>query len=194
MREEGFEPSQALSHNVLSVARLTAPAFPRKNNTFHAYKKLYKYPKASVFACELIALAGRLISSCRLNFKMKSKTKIEKQSWKKNNPFLVETIRAAKKTGSDFWLQVAGILSGPRRSKTEINLNEIEKSTKEGDSVVFPGKILSQGEISKKIAVIAFGFSEKAREKLLKNKSHVLSILEEIKKNPEAKGLRILTR
>ncbi len=125
---------------------------------------------------------------------MKSKTKIEKQSWKKNNPFLVETIRAAKKTGNDFWLRVAGILSGPRRSKTEINLNEIEKSTKEGDSVVFPGKILSQGEISKKIAVIAFGFSEKAREKLLKNKSHVLSILEEIKKNPEAKGLRILTR
>jgi len=35
---------------------------------------------------------------------MKSKTKIEKQSWRKGNPMLVETIRAAKKTGSDFWL------------------------------------------------------------------------------------------
>lgn len=123
---------------------------------------------------------------------MKSKTKIEKQSWKKGNPMLVETIRAAKKTGSDFWLRVAGILSGPRRSKTEINLNDIEKETKEGDSVVFPGKVLSQGEVSKKIAVIAFSFSEKAREKLLKNKSHVLSILEEIKKNPSAEGLRTL--
>ena len=124
---------------------------------------------------------------------MKTKTKIEKQSWKKSNPVLVETIRAAKKTGSDFWLRVAGILSGPRRIKTEINLNDVEEATKEGDSVVFPGKVLSQGEVSKKIAVIAFSFSEKAREKLLKNKSHVLSILEEIKKNPEAKGLRILS-
>lgn len=123
---------------------------------------------------------------------MKSKTKIEKQSWKKGNPMLVKTIRAAKKTGSDFWLRIAGILSGPRRTRIEINLNEIEKATKEGDSIVFPGKVLSQGDISKKIAVIAFSFSEKAREKLLKNKSHVLSMLEEIKKNPEAKGLTIL--
>ena len=28
MREEGFEPSQALSHWILSPARLTAPALP----------------------------------------------------------------------------------------------------------------------------------------------------------------------
>ncbi len=124
---------------------------------------------------------------------MKSKTKIEKQSWKKGNPTLVETIRAAKKTGSDFWLKVAGILSGPRRTQIAINLNDIEKATKEGDSVVFPGKVLSQGEVGKKIAVAAFAFSEKAREKLLKNKSHILSILEEIKKNPNAEGLRILS-
>lgn len=124
---------------------------------------------------------------------VKSKTKIEKQSWKKRNPMLIETIRAAKKTGNDFWLKVAGILSGPRRAQIAINLNDIEKSTKEGDSVVFPGKVLSQGEVSKKIAVIAFGFSEKSKEKLLKNKSHILSILEEIKKNPDAKGIRILS-
>lgn len=124
---------------------------------------------------------------------MKSKTKIEKQSWKKNNPVLIETIRAAKKTGSELWMKVAGILSEPRRSRTEINLDDIEKSAKEGDSVVFPGKVLSQGEVSKKIAIIAFGFSEKAREKLLKTKSRALTILEEIKKNPEAKGIRILT-
>ncbi len=113
---------------------------------------------------------------------------------KKGNPILVETIRAAKKTGSDFWLRVAGIVSGPGRSKTEINLSDIEKATKEGDSVVFPGKVLSQGEISKKIAVIALSFSEKAREKLLKNKSHVLSIREEIKKNPSAEGLKFLEK
>ena len=124
---------------------------------------------------------------------VKSKTKIEKQSWKKGNPLLVETIRAAKKTGSALWLQVAGILSGPRRNKIETNLNEIENATKEGDSVVVAGKVLSQGEISKKIAVIAFGFSEKAREKLLKTKSHATAMLEEIKKNPRANGIRILT-
>ncbi len=124
---------------------------------------------------------------------MKSKTKIEKQSQRKGNPILIETLRAAKKTGNELWIRVAGILSGPRRTRIAINLDEIEALTSEGDSVVIPGKILSQGEISKKIAVIAFAFSEKTREKLLKTKSHAISILEEIKKNPDAKGLRIFT-
>ncbi len=121
---------------------------------------------------------------------VKSKTKIEQQSQKKNNPQLVETIRAAKKTSSKFWLEIAGVLSSPRRNAIALNLNEIEKITKEGDSIVIPGKILSQGEISKKIAVIAFGFSEKAREKLLKTKSLAVNMIDEIKKNPEAKGLK----
>ena len=31
MREEGIEPSQALSHRILSPARLTAPALPPMN-------------------------------------------------------------------------------------------------------------------------------------------------------------------
>lgn len=123
---------------------------------------------------------------------MKSKTKIENQSQKKNNPMLVETIRAAKKTGNELWVQVAGILVGPRRSHVAVNLDQIEKQTKEGDSVVVPGKVLSQGEISKKIAIIAFNFSEKSREKLLKTKSQAVVMLEEIKKNPGAKGLKII--
>ncbi len=123
---------------------------------------------------------------------MKSKTKIDKQSEKKGNPLLIETIRLAKKTNSDFWLRVAGILSGPRRNHISVNLDEIEKNTKEGDSIVIPGKVLSQGEISKKIAVIAFSFSEKTREKLLKTKSQSVNMAEEIKKNPEAKGLKFL--
>ncbi len=122
---------------------------------------------------------------------MKSKTKIEKQSQRKRSPEIVETIRAAKK--KEKWLKIAGVLSGPRRSRINLNLTEIDKDSKEGDTVVIPGKVLSQGEIGKKIKVVALGFSEKAREKLMKSKSDPTSILEEIKKNPEAKSIRILT-
>ena len=123
---------------------------------------------------------------------MKSKTKIEKQAQRKNNEDLVETIRAAKKTGSKFWMKVASILSAPRRQKVAVNLNDIDKITKEGDSMVVPGKVLSQGDVSKKIAVVAFAFSDKTKEKLLKTKSQAITIMEEIKKNPKAKGVRIL--
>lgn len=121
---------------------------------------------------------------------MKSKTKIEKQALKKRNPEMVETIRAAKK--KEKWLKVAGILSGPRRKMPNLNLTEIDKDSKEGDTVVVPGKVLSQGEINKKIKVVALGFSEKAREKLMKSKSDPTTILEEIKKNPDAKGVKML--
>lgn len=41
MRVEGFEPSQALSHESLSLARLTTPAYPHENKGFSQYKKFY---------------------------------------------------------------------------------------------------------------------------------------------------------
>jgi large subunit ribosomal protein L18e len=121
---------------------------------------------------------------------MKSKTQIEKQLQNKNNPVLVETLIAAKK--NEKWNEVASALSCPRRKRTQLNLKEISKESKTGETIVIPGKVLSEGEIDKKIKVVAFNFSEKAKEKLLKSKCEVLSILDEIKKNPEAKGLRIL--
>ena len=160
---------------------------------FLPHKNLYKYLKTSFFNLRVARVSRSLYFWLEKIRKMvKSKTKIEQQSWRKNSSELVETIRVAKKTGSKFWLQVAGILASPRRERIALNLEDIEKSTTEGDSIVIPGKVLSLGEISKKIAVIAFNFSEKAREKILKNKAQALSILEEVKRNPQAKGLRML--
>ncbi len=121
---------------------------------------------------------------------MKSKTKISKQLERKKNSNLMETIVAGKKHGA--WVEVAGILSGPRRKRICMNIEEISKNSKAGDIVVVPGKVLSGGEIDKKIKVVAFNFSEKAREKLLSAKCGAVSILDEIKSNPSAKGIKIL--
>ncbi len=121
---------------------------------------------------------------------MKSKTQIEKQLERKSSPVLVRTIISAKKKNK--WAEVAGLISGPRRSRKDINLSELDKITKEGEVVLVPGKVLSQGEINKKIKIIAIGFSENAKEKLSNAKCEFSTIDEEIKKNPDAKGLRIL--
>ncbi|MCK5044047.1 50S ribosomal protein L18e, partial [Candidatus Pacearchaeota archaeon] len=86
----------------------------------------------------------------------------------------------------------AEILSGPRRNIVNLNLKKIDEESKTGETIIVPGKVLSQGEITKKIKIAALSFSEKAKEKLLKSKSDILNILEEIKKNPEAKGIKIL--
>lgn len=123
---------------------------------------------------------------------MKSKSLIKKQTERKQNRELVETIILAKKNKE--WLKVAGILSYPRSKKININLDRINKESEQGDSIVVPGKVLSQGEIDKKIKIAAFNFSEKAKEKLKKANCEVFSIAEEIKKNPDAKGIKILIK
>jgi large subunit ribosomal protein L18e len=121
---------------------------------------------------------------------MKSKTKISKQLERKNNLELTNSILAAKK--HDAWVEVAGLLSGPRRNRININLDEINSRCKEGENIIIPGKVLSQGQIEKKIKIIAFNFSEKAKEKLLSAKCQLSYIIDEIKLNPSAKGLKIL--
>lgn len=122
---------------------------------------------------------------------IKTKTQIEKQLKKKTNLNLVETIIAAKKNES--WREIAAILAGSRKNWTNVNLNDLNKKVKSNETLIIPGKVLSNGDINKKVKVVALGFSEKAKEKLLKAKCEVLTILEEIKKNPTAKNTRILT-
>lgn len=121
---------------------------------------------------------------------MKTSTKIEKQLRKKTNQELVETIIKSKKSKN--WFEVAKIISGPRRKRIVMNLDEINKVAKEGEHVLVPGKVLSKGNVDKKIKIVASCISEVAKEKLEKAKISYTNMLDEIKKNPEAKGLRIL--
>ena len=123
---------------------------------------------------------------------MKSKQIIEKQLQRKGNQSLVETIILAKK--NEAWGEVAGILAGPRKNRMNVNLSDLDVQTKEGEKIVVSGKILSQGELTKKLKIVALDFSEKAKEKLLNAKCEVSNIIEEIKKNPEAKGIRIFEK
>ena len=122
---------------------------------------------------------------------MKSKTKIETQLRKKNNSELVETIIAAKKNQA--WLDVAAILSGSRKNRKDANLSEINDHAAEGNKkIVVPGKVLSQGNIDKKVKVIALSFSDKAKEKLSEAGCETSGLLEGIKANPSTEGLKIL--
>jgi ribosomal protein L18E len=119
-----------------------------------------------------------------------SKTKIKFRIKKKTNPVLVETLQAAIKHPA--WKPVAALLSGSTRNYVSKNLFEIEQETKLGDTVVIVGKVLSKGNLTKKVKLCALAISEKAHEKLKPTKSEIVSILEEITKNPKAEGIKIL--
>jgi len=120
---------------------------------------------------------------------IKSKTKIEQQTKRKTNSVLVETIREARK--QEKWIELASMLSNPRRRKRELNLDQLNKETG-NETLLFPGKILSLGEANKKYKIVALKYSEKAEEKLKKAGCQVSYILDEIKTNPSAKGVKII--
>lgn len=121
---------------------------------------------------------------------MISKTKMFDRAINKNDSELVETIMACKK--NEAWMKVGIIISRSRSQMPVVNLDKINKIVSDGDTVVVPGKVLSQGDISKKIKIAALKFSGNAREKLSKNKSEIITILDEIKKNPSAKGIKVI--
>ncbi len=57
---------------------------------------------------------------------------------------------------------------------------------------IFKEPLFFLAEIDKKLKVVALNFSEKAREKLLSAKCEVSNILDEIKSNPSANGIKII--
>ncbi|MBI2148416.1 50S ribosomal protein L18e [Candidatus Woesearchaeota archaeon] len=89
------------------------------------------------------------------------------------------------------WRRLAEDLSKSTRQRRKVNLYKIEKYTRDGEIAVVPGKVLSEGEINKKLTVAAFKFSDKAREKINKT-GKAISIQQLMKENPKGKKVRIL--
>jgi large subunit ribosomal protein L18e len=117
-----------------------------------------------------------------------SKSKIERRLGKKINPYLVETIIKFKKINPI----IAKILATPKKKSIKINLEELDKKCKEGDKIVFPGKILSSGELTKKIKLIAWSASKGAMEKMKRNKIEFSTLYEELKDIKKLNEYRLL--
>ena len=104
----------------------------------------------------------------------------------KSNPILVDTIIKLKKTNPE----VAKELAKPKRKWANVNLKEI--NLVEGD-VVVAGKVLSCGDIDAKKKIVAWAFSDKAKEKILSAKGEAVYMVDEIKTNPELNKLKLIS-
>jgi len=119
-----------------------------------------------------------------------SNTKLKIRVKRKTNPLVNETINLANK--NEDWKSLARVLSGPSRKFSAVNLRTIDLNTKAGDTVLIPGKVLSSGDLTKKVRIVSLSISRDARDKLAKTKSEHASILDEIKINKKAEGIKIL--
>lgn len=118
---------------------------------------------------------------------MISKTQISKRVKRKTNPELVETIELAKKNNQ---LELAKKLSGPTRLQSKVNIEDLNKLKE--SKVVVAGRVLSQGEIKRKIEIAALGFSEGAKEKLKKAGCEIKTIKQELESNKKLEGVKLL--
>ena len=115
---------------------------------------------------------------------------------KKTNPMLVTLIHELKKNASEndapIWYDIALRLEKPLKNWPEVNLNRISKYTGDKETALIPGKVLSDGDLKKKVTIAAWSFSDKSQEKIKKAGGKYMSIEELLKSNPKGKDVRIL--
>ena len=115
---------------------------------------------------------------------------------KKTNPMLIALIQDLKRKSYEndapIWKDIALRLEKPSRNWSEVNLDRIDKYIKENETALIPGKVLSSGNLTKKISIAAWSFSEKSLEKIKKAGGKHMSIEDLVKNNPKGKDIRIL--
>lgn len=112
---------------------------------------------------------------------------------KKDNQELVSLIQQLVISNKPIWKKVAYELAKPRRTRVQVNLNKIEKFTKDSDIILVPGKVLGSGRLSKKATIAAFSFSEGAKKLIHTSGGKTLSINDVFTSNPDGKQVTILT-
>ena len=86
---------------------------------------------------------------------------------------------------------IAVMLNKPTRQGIKVNLDKISRYANDNGNVIIPGKVLSTGDLTKKVNIIAYSFSESALDKIAKNGKAIL-LADFVNKKMEAKGLQIL--
>ena len=101
-----------------------------------------------------------------------------------------ETRKLGKKEKSQLWIRISNELERPTRSRREVSIKTINKTIRDGETAIVPGKVLSQGELTKKVTIAAYKFSEAAKEKINKT-GKAITINQLMKDNPKGKKVRI---
>lgn len=118
------------------------------------------------------------------------------KKFKSTNPELITLIRDLKKQSqesqTELWLSLAERLTTSNRNRVAVNLSRLNRYTKDGETVVVPGKVLGAGQADHALNVAAFSFSDVAKSKITDTKGKCLSIRDLMKKNPTGKNVKIM--
>ena len=93
--------------------------------------------------------------------------------------------------GVKLWKRIANDLEKPSRQRRAVNIYKINQFAKDGETIIVPGKILSVGQLTKKLNIAAYTASKEAEEKINKS-GKLITIQQLIKDNPKGKNVRII--
>jgi large subunit ribosomal protein L18e len=114
----------------------------------------------------------------------------------KTNPNLIEIIRNLKEKSYTekvaIWKDVAQRLERATRKRANVNLSTINRSSINEETVLIPGKVLSDGVLNHKVNVVALNFSKTAQEKIETAGGECISLNEILNINPKGSSIRIL--
>ena len=123
-------------------------------------------------------------------------SKIRKLQRRKTNPRIIKLIdkllESSAKNNVKLWKDVAERLAKPSKTYAAVNLEKINKYTKNDEVALVPGKVLGSGEIKKGVTVAALNFSKTARDKIKSAGGKCISLEELIEINPKGSNVRIL--
>lgn len=108
------------------------------------------------------------------------------------NPIMQKTIAELKLKDAKLWALVARELEKPTRKRREINLSRLQRFAENGETVIVAGKVLSAGNLSKKLTVAAWNFSAGAAAKIKAAGGKTITILELAKLNPKGTKVKVI--
>jgi large subunit ribosomal protein L18e len=109
------------------------------------------------------------------------KITVEKDSVKRWLALLSEASKG--KHYPALWKRVHSLSAVPSRSRRNVNLYKLDRNTNDGDNVIIPGKLLSEGKLTHKVNVCAIEYSAAALDALKGSDSKVVPLDEMIKAN-----------
>ena len=106
----------------------------------------------------------------------------------KTNPNLIELInklnKKSKTENAAIWKDVANRLGRSNRRTAEVNLSDIARYANADETVL--------GDLTEKVNVAAFKFSQKAQEKIESAGGECVSIDDIMESNPKGSNIRIM--
>lgn len=115
---------------------------------------------------------------------------------RKQNPELARVIielrKAARAHKAPIWAAAADRLSRSRHQVFPLNVAHLERLANPKETIVIPGKLLAEGNLTKPLTIGAVSYSVEAQSKVRAAGGSPLSISELLKSHPDGKGVRLL--